>query len=49
MARDAVDVLVANAEERSKAIMEQARDFAEHRKSKTVTRDDVLLAIKYVD
>ncbi len=48
VARDAVDVLIAQLEEEATGLTKQALSFAEHAKRKKITKDDMLLAIKYM-
>lgn len=48
VARDAVDVLIAQLEEEATKLTKQALSFAEHAKRKKITKDDMLLAIKYL-
>ncbi|OLS15537.1 MAG: hypothetical protein RBG13Loki_0839 [Promethearchaeota archaeon CR_4] len=46
VARDAVDVLIAQQEEEATALTKQAFNFAEHAKHKKITKDNILLAFK---
>ena len=48
VARDAVDLLIDNLEEVSENLTKKALAFAEHAKRKKITKDDMLLAIKYL-
>ncbi len=47
VARDAVDLLIENLESTATAITKQAITFCNHAGRKKVTKDDLLLAIKY--
>lgn len=47
VARDAVDTLILNLEETTLTLTQKALGFAQHAKRKKITKDDVLLAIKY--
>jgi len=48
VARDAVDLLIDNLEEVAETLTKKALSFAEHAKRKKITKDDMLLAIKYL-
>ena len=48
VAREAVDLLIKDLEEVSKKLTKKALMFAEHAKRKKITKDDMLLAIKYL-
>jgi len=47
VARDAVDLLIENLESTATSITKQAITFCNHAGRKKVTKDDLLLAIKY--
>ena len=48
VARDAVDLLIANLEEVAGELTEKCLKFASHANRKKITKDDMLLAIKYI-
>ena len=48
VAREAVDLLIENLESVSESLTKKALAFAEHAKRKKITKDDMLLAIKYL-
>ncbi|MCP4763277.1 MAG: histone [archaeon] len=48
VARDAVDLLILELEDKSKELTKKALSFAIHAKRKKITRDDMTLAIKYL-
>ncbi|MBD3255830.1 MAG: hypothetical protein GF383_12105 [Candidatus Lokiarchaeota archaeon] len=47
VARDAVDLLIDHLEKTAKALTEQAKSFTMHANRKKITKNDLLLAIKY--
>lgn len=47
VARDAVDLLIEHLEQTAKDLTEQARQFTQHANRKKITKQDLLLAIKY--
>ncbi|GAB4319144.1 MAG: hypothetical protein Kow0069_22590 [Promethearchaeota archaeon] len=48
VAREAVNVLIADLEDTAMAITKQALKFAGHAKRKKITKEDVQLALKYM-
>jgi DNA-binding protein len=48
VARDAVELLIADLEETAKKLTKKALGFAKHAKRKKVSKDDMDLAIKYL-
>lgn len=49
VARNAVDLLIMNLEEVATALTQKALAFATHAKRKKITKDDMTLAIKYLE
>lgn len=49
VARDAVDLLIVDLEDTAKKLTKKALAFAKHAKRKKITRDDMSLAIKYLE
>ncbi|MHA1688507.1 MAG: histone-like protein [Promethearchaeota archaeon] len=47
VARDAVDLLIDHLEKTAVGLTEQARAFTQHANRKKITKNDLLLAIKY--
>jgi histone H3/H4 len=47
VARDAVDLLIDHLEKTAVALTEQAKAFTMHANRKKITKNDLLLAIKY--
>lgn len=47
VARDAVDLLIDHLEKTAIGLTEQARAFTQHANRKKITKNDLLLAIKY--
>ncbi|MCK4383189.1 MAG: NFYB/HAP3 family transcription factor subunit [Candidatus Lokiarchaeota archaeon] len=48
VARNAVDLLIDHLEKTATALTGQARTFTMHANRKKITKNDLLLAIKYV-
>jgi len=48
VAREAVNVLIADLEQTATALTKKALSFAVHAKRKKITKDDMTLAIKYL-
>ncbi|MHA1489500.1 MAG: histone-like protein [Promethearchaeota archaeon] len=48
VARNAVDLLIDHLEKTATGLTEQARAFTMHANRKKITKNDLLLAIKYV-
>jgi histone H3/H4 len=48
VARNAVDLLIDHLEKTATGLTEQARTFTMHANRKKITKNDLLLAIKYV-
>ena len=48
VARNAVDLLIDHLEKTATALTEQARAFTMHANRKKITKNDLVLAIKYV-
>jgi histone H3/H4 len=48
VARNAVDLLIDHLEKTASALTTQARTFTMHANRKKITKNDLLLAIKYV-
>ncbi|MBD3195814.1 MAG: hypothetical protein GF317_12205 [Candidatus Lokiarchaeota archaeon] len=47
VARDAVDLLIDHLEKTARSLTEQAKQFTMHAGRKKITKQDLLLAIKY--
>ncbi|TXT64426.1 MAG: Archaeal histone [Promethearchaeota archaeon] len=47
VARDAVDLLIDHLEKTARGLTEQAKQFTMHANRKKITKNDLLLAIKY--
>ncbi|MFO7795508.1 MAG: histone [Promethearchaeati archaeon] len=47
VARDAVDLLIDHLEKTARNLTEQAKQFTMHANRKKITKNDLLLAIKY--
>jgi len=47
VARDAVDLLIDHLEKTARQLTEQAKQFTMHANRKKITKNDLLLAIKY--
>jgi len=48
VARNAVDLLIDHLEKTATALTEQARAFTMHANRKKITKNDLVLAVKYV-